>query len=152
MKLDMDELLKRVLTPEEEPGEDLNGKILKQVKEEGTMKKRRYMCASVVAAAALAAAGSLTAYAAWQYRSAPEVAEELGDETLAHALEENVRGSVGDTAEKQPFETGVSQSFGGYTVALLGMVSGEGLSEYQHMSGGQLKLDRTYLAVAIGRE
>ena len=43
MKYNLDELLKRALTPKEEPGEALNRKILDQVKEEGSMKNRRFM-------------------------------------------------------------------------------------------------------------
>lgn len=158
MKHDMDELLKRVLTPREEPGEELNREILKQIKEEGYMKKKKYKYASVAAAAALMAASSLTVYAAWQYRSAAEVAGELGDESLSQVLEgidsqEEPSGSdTGDEAGRPPFEAGVSQSLGGYKVALLGMVSGEGLSEYQHTANGKLRSDRTYLVVAISRE
>ena len=42
MKYNLDELLKRALTPKEEPGEALNRKILDQVKEEGSMKNRSF--------------------------------------------------------------------------------------------------------------
>lgn len=157
MKHDMDELLKRVLTPEEEPGEELNRNILKQIKEEEYMKKRKYKCASVVAAAALAAASSLTAYAAWQYRSAAEVAEKLGDDSLSQILEQGDPGNGAEAAsrssqESQPFETGVSQSYGGYKAVLLGMVSGKDLSEFSRIHNGSIRSDRTYLAVAISRE
>lgn len=177
MKYDIDELLKHVLTPEEEPGEDLNREILRQVKEDGYMKNKKYKCAVVVAAAVLVAASSMTAFAARRYRSASEVAEELEEKHLADVLyvaQQNARileeqasrndsdardgnraedGTGGeDETGAQRFETGESQSFGGYNAVLLGMVSGEGLSQYPHISDGQIRTDRTYLVVAISRE
>lgn len=150
MKYNLDELLKRALTPKEEPGEALNRKILDQVKEEGSMKNRRFMRKGAVAAvaAALAAAGSMTAFAAWQYRSASQVAEELGEEGLPQVFEEQAADNA-DSNDKTVYE---SQSFGGYKVVLLGMVSGKDLSAHERMSGGTIHSDRTYLAVAVSRE
>lgn len=151
MKYNLDELLKRALTPKEEPGEALNRKILDQVKEEGSMKNRRFMRKGAVAAvaAALAAAGSMTAFAAWQYRSASQVAEELGEEDLPQAFEEQAAADNADSNDKAVYE---SQSFGGYKVVLLGMVSGKDLSAHERMAGGTIHSDRTYLAVAVSRE
>lgn len=150
MKYNLDELLKRALTPKEEPGEDLKRKILDQVKEEGSMKNRRFMRKGAVAAvaAALAAAGSMTAFAAWQYRSASQVAEELGEEGLPQVFEEQAADNA-DSNDKTVYE---SQSFGGYKVVLLGMVSGKDLSAHERMAGGTIHSDRTYLAVAVSRE
>lgn len=137
----LDELLKRALTPMEEPGEELNREILNQVKEERSMKNRRFKKKGTVAAvaAALTAAASMTAFAAWQYRSASQVAEELGEERLDQIFAEQAVQVE-------------SQSFGGYKVVLLGMVSGENLSEYPRMVGEAIHSDRTYLAVAVSRE
>lgn len=150
MKYNLDELLKRALTPKEEPGEDLKRKILDQVKEEGSMKNRKFMRKGAVAAvaAALAAAGSMTAFAAWQYRSASQVAEELGEEGLPQVFEEQAADNA-DSNDKTVYE---SQSFGGYKVVLLGMVSGKDLSAHERMAGGTIHSDRTYLAVAVSRE
>lgn len=150
MKYNLDELLKRALTPKEEPGEDLKRKILDQVKEEGSMKNRKFMRkgAAAAVAAALAAAGSMTAFAAWQYRSASQVAEELGEEGLPQVFEEQAADNS-DSNDKTVYE---SQSFGGYKVVLLGMVSGKDLSAHERMAGGTIHSDRTYLAVAVSRE
>lgn len=150
MKYNLDELLKRALTPKEDPGEDLKRKILDQVKEEGSMKNRKFMRkgAAAAVAAALAAAGSMTAFAAWQYRSASQVAEELGEEGLPQVFEEQAADNS-DSNDKTVYE---SQSFGGYKVVLLGMVSGKDLSAHERMAGGTIHSDRTYLAVAVSRE
>lgn len=151
MNYDMDELLKRALAFKEEPGEELNRKILDQVKEKGNMGNHKFKRKGAIAAAAaaLAAAGSITAFAAWQYRSASQVAEELGEQGLAQIFEE--QAAAGDLAGNEQ-TAGDSQSLGGYKAVLLGMVSGENLSEYSRMAGGTLHNDRTYLAVAISRE
>ncbi len=147
----LDELLKHALTPMEEPGEALNREILNQVKEEGSMKNRKFKKKGAVAAAAavLAAACSMTAFAAWQYRSASRVAEELGEEGLALHFEEQAGSDAPDSNGQM---SGESQSLGGYKVVLLGMVSGEDLSKHLRTSGGTVHSDRTYLAVAVSRE
>lgn len=142
MEYDIDELLKHVLTPKEEPGRELNREILRKAEEKVYMKNRKsWKHAAAAVAAALAAASSLTAFAAWQYRNASEVAGELGDEQLSQAFE----------VLEADMATEV-QSFGGYRAVLLGMISGEELSKYSRMSAGELRGDRTYLVAAISRE
>ena len=184
MGKNMDELLKRVLTPKEEPDESVNRKILEQfearecAESAGThltvtsfmerkgdkgvnMKNKNYKCAAVIAATALVAAGSMTAYAAWQYRTAAEVADEMEDASLAQAFEQqaaDMESAAQGGEMPEDSQSGISdpvgetQSWGGYKTVLLGMVSGEELSEYQHMTNGELRSDRTYLAIAISRE
>lgn len=154
MKNDLDELLHHVLTPREEAGDILNRKIIEQVKETGNMKQKKYRGASAaVAAAALVAATSLTAFAALHYMSAADVADKLGEEGVAKSF----AGQFVD-ADKSPEDGGVfriageSQSYGGYKVTVLGMVSGEDLSEKQYTSNGKVRNDRTYCVVAIERE
>lgn len=154
MKDEMDALLKHVLTPREEAGDTLNRQILEMIKEDGNMRQKKYRRISAAAvAAALVAATSVTAVAAWQYRSAADVADKIGDDKLSDYFVEQMT----DPAGKAEFAatdgiTGESQSYGGYRVTVLGMLSGEGLSEFQHMSDGEVKSDRTYCAVAIQRE
>lgn len=162
MRNEMDELLKQVLTPREEAGDILNRKILNQVKETGNMRQKKYKRASVaVIAAALAASASITAVAAWQYKSPADVAQRIGDEGLAghfagqtaDAGEAVWPGSAGNLMGnfiKNPM--GESQSGGGYKVTVLGLLFGEGLSDFQHISNGEVKSDRTYCVVAIQRE
>lgn len=160
MRDKLDELLTHVLTPREEPGDILNRKILEQVKEREYMNRKKYKRASAaVIAAAVVAASSITAVAALQYRSASNVAEQVGDEQLAghFAQQASDAGIVTDPpgvagqADNGSI-VGESQSLGGYKVTVLGLVSGEGLSEYERKSGGQVRSDRTYCVVAIARE
>lgn len=157
---DMDELIKRVLTSKEEPGcafrrRGLERKIMEQVKEEESMgQKKRMRISAAVAAAAMMVAVSVTAVAAWQYRSAADVAEEAGDGKLAGHFEEQPGGAADmeNGGQQLPVPAEGSQRLGGYEVAFLGMVSGEDLSEYERRSGGEVLSDRTYCVVAIRRE
>lgn len=156
MRNELDELLTHVLTPREEPGDILNRKILAKVKETEHMRQKKYKRTSAaVIAAAVVAASSITAVAAWQYRSASDVAESVGDEQLAEhfAQQASDAGAVKDSSIADSAGiVGGSQSLGGYKVTVLGLVSGEGLSEYERKSGGQVRSDRTYCVVAIARE
>lgn len=151
MKNELDELLTRVLTPKEEPGNILNRKILEQVKESGKMRPKKYKAVTAAAVAAVfVAAGSITALAAWQYMSASEVANKIGDDSLTSHFEEQM-SDMESGADKSSI-VGESQSYGGYKVTMLGLLSGENLSEYQRMSGGVVRSDRTYCVVAIEKE
>lgn len=157
MKSELDTILKHVLTPKEEAGDILNRRILEQIREDGKMKQKRFKKVSAaVAAAALAASVSITAVAAWQYYSAADVADRIGDERLSDFFLEQrpVSDSNGSGTEDGGgvAVAGESQSYGGYLVTVLGMLSGEGLSQFQHMADGEVKNDRTYCVVAIQRE
>lgn len=163
MKNDLEKLLQSALTLKEEPGEELNREIIKRLKEKKTGKSKKFRGTVAAAAVLFAAVSSLTVFAAWRYRSASQMAEELGDGELAIHFEEQVLENIqdnsgengkeaGEKADIPIFEDAESQSFGGYKAVLLGMVSGEGLSEYERMAGGTIHGDRTYLAVAISRE
>ena len=165
----LDELLTRALTPREEPGDILNRKILEQVKETENMRQKKYRRASAaVIAAALVASGSITAVAAWKYMSASEIADRLGDDRLAGHFAEQMSDVNGNTDVTRPAQTdgnaddagtagsititGESQSYGGYKVTVLGLLSGENLSEFERVSGDSVRSDSTYCAVAIERE
>lgn len=163
MKRELDEILTHALTPMEEPDARLNQKILRQAekrgkendfsaavwrstgsgqKEAGMKKEKRRIPAAAFAAALLLGMGSLTAFAAWNYLSPDKVASEAGDKGLAEALQSEDAVLIDET-----------QSYGGYDVTLLGMVSGENLSEYHrfHEENGESRIlsDRTYAVVAI---
>lgn len=147
----LDDILKRVLTPAEEPGDILNGKILRKVKETEHMRQKKYKRASAaVIAVVLMVATSLTAYAAWQYRSADSVAEQLGEQKLADAFE--MQSLESETGDGMTDLLGVSQNYGGYQVTMLGVTSGKNLTEKKHISNGEIRDDRIYCAVAIKRE
>ncbi len=154
MKNDLDELLKLVLTPREEAGDILNRKILQQVKETEYMGQKRMKKVSVAVVAALfVATTSITAFAAWKHLSAADVAERIGDEKLTKAFIEQMELDEEETGDKGRMNVyGESQSFGGYKVTVLGIASGKELSEYAHISNGEVRDDRTYCAVAIQKE
>lgn len=154
MKNDLDELLKRVLTPKEEAGDILNRKILEHIKETGNMRQKKYRRASAaVIAAAFTVVFSITAVAAWQYKSAADIADKLGDDELVKNFREQY-GAADESTENSGNMSivGESQSYGGYKVTVLGILSGEELSEFKRMSNGVVRSDRTYCAVAIERE
>ncbi len=169
MKNKLDELLTHVLTPREEPGDILNRKILMQVKERENMKHKKYKRASAaVIAAALVTASSITAVAAWQYRSASDVADRMGDDRLAdHFAEQTAEPGVVTDPPGAAGQAGIadsagmagstdivgeSQSYGGYKVTVLGLMSGENFSQYLRMINGNVRNESTYCVVAIERE
>ena len=138
----LDDLLKNVLTPSEEPSAILNQTILQKAKGEREMRKPFYKTIPVVAALAVAVLGTggLTAYAAWQYLSASEVAQNVQDVRLADAFK-------GDGA----IRINESQVYGDYKITLLGTISGENLSDYTTEVDGVLQSDMTYAVTSIER-
>ena len=144
MEKKLEELLKSALTPTEDAENWLNQKIVKQAEEMQNMKKeQKYMRripAAALAAALVVGVTSLTAYASWRYLSAGEVAEEAGDSKLADAFLSEDAVLINE-----------SQSYGGYKVTLMGIVSGESLSQYHHFDGKSnvMLTDRTYAVVAF---
>ncbi len=164
---DMDNLLRQALIPSDEPGEMLNQQILQRVQEqmeqprwqesnrekrlEQRGKYRRAGWAAKAAALLLMLAGaSGTVYAAWQLYTAEEVARHVHDRKLARVFHENAEQQI---AEQQTTAQENVQSYGGYRVTLLGVASGEDISDYPMGAGTEhIQTDRTYAAVAIQRE
>lgn len=144
MESKLDEMLKRALASNEDAEYWLNQKILRQVEEKQNMKRNqnslRRIPAAVMTAALVVGVTSMTAYATWKYLSAQEVTEKAGDITLAEAFLSEDAISVNE-----------SQSYGGYRVTLMGMVSGENLSQYYRFDGhsNTFRADRTYAVVSI---
>lgn len=141
-----DKLLKQALIPTEEPDVRLNQMILNRAEEKNVQEqngerqgRKRHFSAAVVAAAILCMC-SITAYGAWRYLTPGELAEHMGDEALADAFLSEGALWINEV-----------QSYGGYDVTLLGIVSGEGLSKFQYFGDGRLLTDRSYVAVAIAR-
>lgn len=153
MKDNLEEMLRHALTPSEEPDACLNQYIVNSVRKsqaeasetemEVTMRKSwvRTVPAVAMAAAIVVLAGSLSTYAAWRYLKPEQAAVELEDDKLADAF----RGEDAVSMDE-------SQSYGGYTVTLLGMTSGKNLSKYEMKSNGEFLEDRTYAVVAIEKE
>ncbi|WP_315116217.1 hypothetical protein [uncultured Clostridium sp.] len=137
----LDQLLKRALSPTVEPSEDLNQKIIDQLKENNIMKpvyKKRISVALI--AATLTIAMSVTVFAAWHLLNTKQIAEHLGDQRLAHAFE-----------DKNAIEINKSIVSGGYNFTLLGIVSGKGLSDFR-ASVQDIHPDRTYAVVSIAKQ
>jgi len=139
MNKNFDDALRHALAPRDEADFWLNQKILNQAEEQKTMVRKRRRSAAVIAAFLLCMS-SLTVYAAWKYLPASDVAEKMQDRKLSEIFLSEKALTIHET-----------QTYGQYRVTLLGMVSGELLSEYPHYKNGSLAADRTYTVVAIER-
>lgn len=140
MKRDYDEILKQALAPSDEPNFWLNQKILRQAREEKRVEKKKYkkIPAAVLTAALVLAVGSMTTVAAWKYLMPNQLAEVTGDEKLADAF----------MCEEAIF-VNATQSYGGYNVTFLGIVSGEQLSDGLSIRDGVIHEDRSHIVVAV---
>lgn len=135
---DLDKLLKAALSPARYPSEELNNKIIRKVKEDGTMNnryKKLVMAASVALAALIL---PISAYAAYKYLSPKEVADELEDNKL---------GTAFATDGKEVIKT---VRDGLYKVTYLGHVTGKSISD-RTGSAWELYPDRIYVAIAVER-
>lgn len=145
MESRIDELLMRALAPTNDAEDWLNQKILRRVEEMQNMnEKQNYIkkiSVAVMTAALVLGVTSLTAYASWRYLSAQEVAEEVKDFQLADAFLSEDAICVNEV-----------QSYGGYRITLLGMVSGDDLSQYPRVHDNTLQTDRVYAVVTIENE
>lgn len=136
-----EELLKQALSSTVEPGEDLNKKIISQLKENDVMKpahKRRL--SGVLVAVILIFTMSIGAFAAWHFLSPKQVANHFENKTLANAFD-----------SKNAIKINKSVVSGGYNFTLLGILSGEGLSDFRN-SAEDIHPNRTYAVVAIAKE
>ncbi len=158
---DMDNVLRQSLAPTYKPDESLNQWILRQAQLsagdsaqgillEGAGRKgwgRKCKIAYVLKAAVfllMLTGVSGTVYAAWRLYTAEETALRVNDSKLAKAFREETGQQAGQ---------GETQSYGGYQVTLLGVVSGQDISEYPMGACTEnIQADRTYAAVAIRRE
>ncbi len=142
MERKLDELLRHALAPAEAPAEECNRRILERIRgqENRHIRKGRFPGA-VLAASLLFAISSLTVFAAWRYLSAEDVAQEMQDDRLMEAFSGSDAVLVNET-----------QSYGGYEVSLLGLVSGKALSDQPRFSGKSVLADRSYAVVAIRNE
>ncbi len=136
MKPDMDTLLTNALSPKEEPNSRLNQTILEKANTQSASRRRPFRsAAAAVAILLILAAGSFTAIAAVRhYLSASQVVDlAFIDTGIIEAFESDDAIIINE-----------SQTCGGYTVTLLGMVSGEGLVE-----GDGMDYNESYLIVML---
>lgn len=138
----LDYILKQSLIPDYEPDLLLNRKIVNQVKEQEQMKikTKKWIPGIIFSLVIILAAGSGVAYAAYKFLTAEDAVESIGDEKLAFAF------SVGDG-----IEINETQKFQDFDVTLLGIASGENLSEYVTEKNGEILDDRSYIVTAVAR-
>lgn len=137
---DMDEILKKALTPTQYPSDELNEKVFSQIKTRMTELEKIHAKRIKSVAAALIALCLLiipvSVYTAYKYLLPEEAAKEMGDRKLEQAFErkgEEVLQTVTD---------------GQYKVTYLGHVTGESISDRTGYAW-ELNPERLYVAVAI---
>lgn len=144
MKRELDDILKHALTPKEEPDFWMNEKILSKAKEREKMalgkRTKRFIPAAALSAAVIFTIGSVSVYAAWKYLTPEQIVEETGDEKLSKVF-----------AGEDAVRIDETQSYGGYDVTLLGIASGNSISDYFSEHNGKIQLDRTYVVTAIAK-
>lgn len=134
MNKDIDVLLNQVLTPDYEPSEILNRKVLNQAKETKKMKQSKIKVASAVVVAL--ATVSITATAATHFLNARDVAKSFDQNYLAEAFEKAGLKEAEEIVEQQD-----------YRFAYLGTVSGKNIVD---LLDGE-EVDETYMVIAAER-
>lgn len=142
----LNQLLKQALSPTVGPSEEINLKIINQLSQQNKLRENDIMkpvykkrISVALLTAILTLAMSITAFAAWRLLSPKQVAEHFGDKMLAHAFE-----------DKNAIEINKSIVSGGYNFTFLGIVSGEGLSDFKS-SAEDINPERTYAVVSIAK-
>ncbi|TCZ75092.1 hypothetical protein E0485_19075 [Paenibacillus albiflavus] len=136
-----DRLFKNTLASDMEPEEELNQSIINRFKERTRVKSgNRKRLSVVLLVAVFTLVLSITAYAATQLLSSKEIAEHIGDRSLAEAFE-----------SKEAIEINQTVRSGDYNITLHGIVSGTGLSKFSS-SAQDVNPDRTYAVVSIARQ
>lgn len=134
----LDELLWQAMSSDNEPDDSLNQQIINKVRRKNSMRRVNKKRISAVAMfAIIIATTSISAFAAWHLLTPKQVAENFGDKGLAIAFEGEDALAINKT-----------QVSGDYKVTLLGIVSGEKISEFQH-SAEKIYPGRSYAVVAI---
>ena len=133
----IDMLLKQVLSVTKEPDDLLNQTIISKAKERNNMSKMRRM-PKVAAAVLTILALSGTALATSRFLGTEKVAEKFEDYKLADAFKSEDAVSINKTVQA-----------GKYDISLLGIVSGNEISDYIATGDGEILSDRTYAVVAI---
>lgn len=134
-------VLKKHLTPDLVPDDDLNASIIRQAKENETMRKKRFQPAVAAAlTVGILTAGTVSAYAAYHFLTPSQVADAVNRSAVAAAFEGGTATRVNET-----------QRTAGYDVTFLGTVTGRDLISAAADAGGAdtIYADRTYAVVAI---
>ncbi|SFB15500.1 hypothetical protein SAMN05216249_1119 [Acetitomaculum ruminis DSM 5522] len=145
----IDDYLKDALSPKEDMSDELKARIIDEIssKKENNMKKiiniehkkRKFPTAAAVAVAVLTLS-TVTATATWKYLSANEVAQKMNNQKLTQAF-----------SDKNTWINGETQSCDGYDISLIGLVSGNDLSDHLSKVKDKVSNDNTYAVVAISK-
>ncbi len=140
----MNELLTYVLEPDESASEELNLQILREYRKVNTAneaKKIKRFPKLAPAICALVLLFSITTVAAIKYFTPTEVANNFMDNTLAKAFDSESAILINET-----------QTFDEYCVTLLGIISGEDISDAIHYSASAsfaVSPGQSYIVTAI---
>ncbi len=135
----VDELIHIALTAKEEPGEELNRRILNRWKEKSEVKRFTKGKMTGVVTAACLLFMTVTAAAAARYLTAGQVAEQSGVTGMAEAFQGEDAIEINETREA-----------GEYRFTLMGIASGKALTQ-SYVSDMIAELSGTYAAIAIER-
>ena len=140
MKKDLDKIIAQALTPNFEPDFWLNQKIINHEKEQKQMTSRKNgrVAAATFACIAVLGFSAMTTFAALNYLTPDIVAEKMHQQKLEDAFKGTDAVLVNET-----------QSYGGYNVTFLGVVSGENLIPISEDNSISFYEDKTYAVVAI---
>ncbi|HHX12488.1 MAG TPA: hypothetical protein GX731_06665, partial [Clostridiales bacterium] len=135
----LDKLLRESLTQTDGPSYELNQSIKNQIEEHTIMHKNvRKLIPIPLLVVILTLLMSFSVFAAWKLLGPDEVANELGDSSLAIAFQSEDAIVINETVAS-----------GGYSISFLGVVSGEDLSDFKLP---EHDTNKTYAIVAISKE
>ncbi|WP_458458791.1 hypothetical protein [Pseudobutyrivibrio sp.] len=102
-------------------------------------RQRKSLTSAAAIAAIVVLLSSMTVYATWKYLTAQQIASGFSDQKLTDEFTNN-----------NTMEGGETQSYNNYDITLLGIVSGQEISDYlQKDDQGFVDGDKTYVAIAI---
>lgn len=136
----IDELLRQSLAQTVEPSYELNQSIKDKIDEHTIPKKVRKLIPIPLLVIILTLLMSFTVYAAWRLLSPAEIAQEIGDKSLAIAFQSEDATVINETVIT-----------GGYEISFLGIVSGDDISDFKG-SADEIYPNRTYAVVSISKE
>ncbi|MCM1181684.1 MAG: hypothetical protein NC347_15645 [Clostridium sp.] len=137
----IDGILVSAFAIKEKPSAGLNQTIIERVKGDSDMRKPFFKTVPVVAAlaAGILVTGSITTYAAWKL-NAGQVVEKTDDKKLTDAFQ-----------GQDAIDISQSQTCGDYQITLMGVVSGKNISDYGLTYNDELRDDRSYAVISIGK-
>lgn len=137
MKDSLDTQIKHALSKKYTPKKQLNTAILERKEEKHRMKKKNIGTIAATVVLALAVCGG-TGYAAVKYLSPDKVATQFANKTLAEAFQGKDAIWINETKEEN-----------GYSVTLMGVVSGKNLNAHPIVQNEKVVTDSTYMVIAV---